>query len=103
MKGLALAAIISATPAIAQPRCAVTPVVNNHLATNYGEEVVESIDIPNPEDASQLFRFDLWANQSTGSWSITSEITVNVTCLFREGKGYHGQGICAFIDACGDV
>lgn len=84
MKFLAIgaAALLSISAAHAEPQCAPRAAVLMHLADNFGE-VRQSIGMVNDNRVMELF-----ANEASGSWTITITLPNGLTCLVVAGDGY---------------
>ena len=85
---LALAFVLSATIARAEPRCGPSLAILN-IINQYGEVIVDQVERPGDDGVS--IHWIVWANSGTGSWSLTGTRGA-VTCIFiGKTSGYDGQ------------
>lgn len=88
-----LAFLALTTPAAAQQiPCAPTPIVIMTLMAHHGEKVVDEERLPSSLDPSVIITWQVWANEETGSWSLTGS-NVEVMCLRLSGQNYQGQTV----------
>lgn len=82
MKALALIAILAATPALANPACNTREEMQRVLTEHYGEHVVgQGIN-------ARGLLMQVWANEETGSWTITLTTPDGRSCLMNGGAGF---------------
>lgn len=78
---LAALAACLAMPALAEPQCAPRDVLTKHLADQFGEGVV-SMGV-NPQAMVEV-----WANLSTGTWSIMATTPAGLMCFIASGGNF---------------
>lgn len=88
MKKIILAALLAVTPIAAfaqqdQRNCAPREAVTERLNERYGET---RLGAGLAGDSSVVL--EIWANQETGSWTITATNVNGVTCLIASGEAY---------------
>ncbi len=95
MKGLLLTAIIAitTTTATAQPRCLLETVAIYNLSEKYRETVQETITRPHSEYPDIDIVIEMWANEETGTWTLTGRSVDGFMCIFGAGADYEGQSI----------
>jgi hypothetical protein len=64
--------------------CAPNTSVRSNLLENHGETLQASMLAPNLQSA-----FELYANDSTGAWTMTNTSTNGYTCLIAAGSGFN--------------
>lgn len=79
-----VAIALTATPAYSQARndCAARPVVIERLQSVYGE-TRQSIAM-----GERGAVFEMWANNDTGSWTLTFTMPDGMTCLATSGESF---------------
>lgn len=81
MKALTLAALVAASPAVAQ-ECVLSSVAYESLADTYGEQRVTISIMPD----GQIIEF--WANPDTRTWSLFVTRPDGISCGIGNGVGY---------------
>lgn len=89
-------AVLLAFPAWAQPICANYLGMTAQLHTQYGEEVIEERSV---EVDGGVIVWQLWANPSTMSWTLTAYVEGEARmCAFNAGDDYHDVSLGVFLD-----
>lgn len=91
IRAAALLALL-ASPAAAQTTCGPTPVLMTVLMAQYGEAVVDELDLPSSIDPTVIITWQVWANATTGTWTLTGR-NVAMMCVRAAGQNYEGQGV----------
>lgn len=81
MKAMICAALVAASPAMAQ-ECVGTADAYASLIDNYGEERLAMAMRP---DGSVI---ELWGNKSTGTWSMFITLPNGLSCSVGSGQGF---------------
>lgn len=85
----AAAVILSVSTVQAQDHCS-PPLVVLQALGQYSETIVQTVE-------HEGVRYDLWLNEGTGSWTITS-LQPGIACVLAGGKkGYAGQTLEDFL------
>lgn len=81
MKSLILAALVAATPAVAQ-ECAPIDIMAEALTSRFGEAVVAEGIAGNGE------LVQLWANPDTRTWTLVVVMPAGISCMVASGTDY---------------
>lgn len=94
----ALCALLTATGATAEPKCAPTILAIAALVDRYGESIVDTYSRPHKTEPGVTITYHVWVNAGTGTWTFTGAGPDGFTCLFFHGKRYNGQKARDFFD-----
>lgn len=79
MKALAFAALVAASPAVAQTECILTPDAYASLTDTYGEQRLQILVMPDGRIV------ETWGNPDTGSWSLFITDPRGISCPLGSG------------------
>ena len=82
---LVIGLMASCAPAYAAPQCGPQEAVIAFITNEYGE-TVQSNGLTGSPEAPTLM--ELWANRTTGTWTITFSEGQGVLCMMASGTGY---------------
>lgn len=89
---LAILAVLASPGTAQEIVCGPSASIMMALMQRYGEEVIETRDLPSAEEPAMTIRWHLWVNRQTGSWTLTGTHTAT-TCVGMAGRHYSGQDL----------